>query len=72
MIWGCFSANLGRRGGLFFLPKNVFMYTERYEQVLKGKLLPFMGLHKTMYFLLPPSDPSQPSSDPSQPSSDPS
>jgi transposase len=34
-----------------FLPKNVAMNIECYEQVLKGKLLPFMGLHKTAYFL---------------------
>jgi transposase len=50
MIWGCFSANLGR-GGIFFLPKNVTMNSERYEQVLKEKLLPFMGMHNTEYFL---------------------
>jgi transposase len=50
MIWGCLSAKLGR-GGLLFLPKNVTMNIECYEQVLKGKLLPFMGLHKTTYFL---------------------
>jgi hypothetical protein len=34
-----------------FLPKNFTMNIECYEQVLKGKLLPFMGLHKSGYFL---------------------
>jgi hypothetical protein len=41
MVWGCFSANLGR-GGIYFLPKNVTMNSEKYEKVIEDHLLPSM------------------------------
>lgn len=50
MVWGCFSASLGR-GGLYFLPKNRMMNGTVYKQVLEDHLLPFMALHKSEYFL---------------------
>jgi hypothetical protein len=42
MVWGCFSANLGRRG-IYFLSKNVIMNSERHEKVLEDHLLPRGG-----------------------------
>jgi transposase len=50
MVWGCFSANLGR-GGIYFLPKNVTMNSERYEKVLEDHLLPSMLMHRSELFL---------------------
>ena len=50
MVWGCFSANLGR-GGIYFLPKNVTMNSERYEKVLEDHLLPSMLMHRSEFFL---------------------
>ena len=38
LVWGCFSASIGR-GGLYFLPKNVYMNASRYIEVLKDHLL---------------------------------
>jgi transposase len=50
MVWGCFSANLGR-GVIYFLPKNVTMNSERYEKVLEDHLLPSMLMHRSEFFL---------------------
>jgi transposase len=50
MVWACFSGAVGR-GGLFFLPKNVTMNGERYQQVLEDHLLPFMAIHRCTHFL---------------------
>ncbi len=42
MVWGCFSGKKGH-GGLYFQPKkNCTMNGERYKNVLKKHLLPFM------------------------------
>jgi hypothetical protein len=46
MVWGCFSANLGRGGSIYFLPKNVTMNSERYKKVLEDHLLPSMLIHR--------------------------
>ena len=50
MVWGCFTGSVGR-GGLFFLPKNVTMNGERYQDVLENHLLPFMEIHQATHFL---------------------
>jgi hypothetical protein len=50
IVWGCFSANLGREG-IYFLPKNVTMNSEWYEQVLEDHLLPSMLMHRSEFFL---------------------
>ncbi len=50
MVWGCFSANLGR-GNIYFLPKNVTMNSERYKKVLEDHLLPSMLMHRSEFFL---------------------
>ena len=38
LVWGCFSASIGR-GGLYFLPKNVSKNASRYTAMLKEHLL---------------------------------
>jgi hypothetical protein len=50
MVWGSFSGAVGR-GGLFFLPKNTTMNSERYQQTLEDHLLPFMQIHQCTHFL---------------------
>jgi transposase len=50
MVWACFSGSYGR-GGIFFLPPNVTMNGERYQQVLEDHLLPFMEMHRCSHFL---------------------
>ena len=50
MIWGCFSGKMGR-GGLFFMPKNTTMNSDRYIECLTDHLLPFMRSHGTKRFL---------------------
>ena len=45
MVWGCFTGSVGR-GGLFFLPKNVTMNGERYQDVLENHLLPTLEIKK--------------------------
>ncbi len=44
IVWACFSGSYGR-GGIFFLPPNVTMNGERYQQVMEDHLLPFMEMH---------------------------
>jgi hypothetical protein len=50
MVWGCFSGVVGH-GGLYFLPKNVTINAERYEDVLENHLLQFMAIHGATNFL---------------------
>ena len=50
MVWGCFTGDVGR-GGLFFLPKNTTMNSERYIDVLENHMKPFMKIHKATHFL---------------------
>jgi hypothetical protein len=50
MVWGCFSGKKGH-GGLYFKPKNCTMNGERYKNVLKKHLFPFMKKHKATFFL---------------------
>jgi hypothetical protein len=50
MVWGSFSGAVGR-GGIFFLPKNTTMNSERYQQTLEDHLLPFMQIHQCTHFL---------------------
>jgi hypothetical protein len=50
MVWACFSGSYGR-GGIFFLPPNMTMNGERYQQVLEDHLLPFMEMHQCSHFL---------------------
>jgi transposase len=42
MIWGCFCG-VGGRGSLYFLPPKVTMNGERYLEMLRDKLLPWMS-----------------------------
>ena len=50
MVWECFTGSVGH-GGLFFLPKNVMMNGEHYQDVLENHLLPFMEIHQATHFL---------------------
>ena len=50
MLWGCFSGK-EERGGLYFLPKNVTMNADRYLQVLKDHLVPFLGIHWVTHYM---------------------
>jgi hypothetical protein len=50
MVWGFISGSLGR-GGLYFLPKNCTMNSEKYQEVLENHLIPFMGIHRSTHFL---------------------
>jgi transposase len=50
MVWACFSGSCGR-GGIYFLPPNVTMNGERYQDVLENHLLPFMAMHRSTHFL---------------------
>jgi hypothetical protein len=50
MVWGC-SSGVVSHGGLYFLPKNVTMNVERYEEVLENHLLQFMAIHGATHFL---------------------
>ncbi len=50
MVWGSFSGAVGR-GGLFFLPKNTTMNSERYQRTLEDHLLPFFQIHQCTHFL---------------------
>jgi hypothetical protein len=44
MVWGCFSATVGRNG-LFFLPKNKMMNSKVNMGMQKDHLFPFMTIH---------------------------
>jgi transposase len=50
MVWGCFSGRNGR-GSLYFLPKGATMNGDRYTKVVQEKLVPFMRIHGTTFFL---------------------
>ena len=50
MVWGCFSGKEGR-GSLYFLPPKTTMNSDRYMEVLKEKLFPWMQLHRVDKFL---------------------
>lgn len=50
MIWGCFSGR-GGRGSLYFLPSNTTMNSDRYLDVLKEKLIPWMNRQGVDKFL---------------------
>jgi transposase len=50
MVWASFSGSCGR-AGIFFLPRNVTMNGERYQEVLEDHLLPFMAIHRCTHFL---------------------
>jgi len=50
MVWACFSG-VGGRGSLYFLPDKTTMNSERYTEVLREKLIPFMALHRCKTFL---------------------
>ena len=50
MVWGCFSGK-GGRGSLYFLPPKSTMNGDRYMEVLREKLFPWMELHKVDKFL---------------------
>ncbi len=50
MVWGCFTGAVGR-GGIYFLPKNLTMNGERYQEVLEQHLLRFMHIHEATHFL---------------------
>ncbi len=50
MVWACFINDVGR-GGLYFLPQKLMMNGDRYLDVLKNHLLPFMEIHKATHFL---------------------
>ena len=49
MVWGGFSSYV--RGGLFFLPPKTTMNADRYIEVLREHLLPFMDIHGCEWFL---------------------
>ena len=49
MVWGGFS--MRGAGGLFFLPPKVTMNSERYCDVLRDHMLPFMETHNCEWFL---------------------
>lgn len=48
MVWGCFSARF--RGRLHFMPKGKTINSQVYMGILKEKLLPSMGSHRTTIF----------------------
>jgi transposase len=50
MIWGCFCG-IGGRGSLYFLPPKMTMNGERYIEMLRDKLLPWMGMLGATKFL---------------------
>jgi transposase len=50
MVWDCFTGDVGR-GGLYILPKNATMNSERYQDVLENHLIPFMRIHGATNFL---------------------
>jgi hypothetical protein len=50
MVWACFSGSVGH-GCLSFLPKNITMHGERYQQVLEDHVRPLMAVHKSTHFL---------------------
>jgi transposase len=50
MAWGCFAGS-GRRGGIYFLPKNETMNSERYQEVLEKHLLSWMERYGSTHFL---------------------
>ncbi len=50
MVWASFSGAVGR-GGIYFLPKNVTMNGDRYLEVLKDHLIPFMDSQGSTHFL---------------------
>jgi transposase len=50
MAWACFTGDFGR-GGLYFLPQKLMMNGDRYLDVLKNHLLPFMVIQKATHFL---------------------
>jgi transposase len=50
MVWDCFTVDVGR-GGLYILPKNATMNSERYQDVLENHLIPFMRIHGATNFL---------------------
>lgn len=50
MVWGCFSGK-GGRGSLYFLPPKATMNGDRYMEVLREKLFPWMEMHRVDKFL---------------------
>ncbi len=50
MVWECFSCRKGR-GSLYFLPKGTTMNGDRYTKVIEEKMMPFMCIHGTNFFL---------------------
>jgi transposase len=50
MFWGCFSGT-GGRGGIYPLPQNTTMNSERYQHVLENHLVEFMRFHRATHFL---------------------
>jgi len=42
MVWGCFGS--GGRGGLWFMPKNMTMKSDKYISLLESKLPQFMAI----------------------------
>ena len=50
IVWGSFSSINGR-GVCIFLPKNVTMMGDKYIEVLRDHLLPFMQIHGCHTFM---------------------
>jgi hypothetical protein len=51
MVWACFSGSCGR-GGIYFLPPNITMNGEQYQDVPpENHMLPFLVMHSSKHFL---------------------